>query len=234
MSFMASRRVVPTIRATFCFFDFHLLFRNFGGKSVMVPRDFEVSEGRGPEPISGEGGAPIPGERARETLDELFTAAYEELRRIAASLKRDDRSATLNPTALVNETWLKLARARGLKLESRLHLKRVAAHAMRYILADAARRRPNSNHGDNGEPVFVTFSDFPKPVRCDKQFLALHEALDELERVDSRQATVVECRYFGGFDVPEMVELLQVSEATITRDWRAAKAWLAAEIRERY
>jgi DNA-directed RNA polymerase specialized sigma24 family protein len=105
---------------------------------------------------------------------------------------------------------------------------------MRYILADAARRRPKSNCGDNQDPVFITFSDFREPVKCDKQFLALHEALDELERVDVRQATVVECRYFGGFDVAELVELLQVSEATITRDWKAAKAWLAAEIREEH
>jgi RNA polymerase sigma factor (TIGR02999 family) len=212
-----------------------LLFRKFGGKSVMVPRNFEVSEDLEPQPTSHtEEAPPVPGERVRETLDELFTVAYEELRRIAASLKRGDRNLTLNPTALVNETWLKLARARGLRIESRLHLKRVAAHAIRYILADAARRRPNSNHGDNEEPVFVTFSDFAKPMKCDKQFLALHEALDELERVDSRQATMVECRYFGGFDVAELVEFLQVSEATITRDWKAAKAWLAAEIRERH
>jgi RNA polymerase sigma factor (TIGR02999 family) len=201
----------------------------------MVPRDFEISEGLEPQPSAKmEEAPPISGERERDTLDEYFTAAYEELRRIAASIKRTDQSATLNPTALVNETWLKLARARGLQLQSRLHLKRVAAHAMRYILADAARRRPNAVLGANEEPVFVTFSDFPKPVKCDKQFLALHAALDELERVDGRQATVVECRFFGGFDVAELVELLQVSEATITRDWKAAKAWLAAEIREKY
>lgn len=201
----------------------------------MVLRNFEVSENLETQPISGAAKvSTVPAEGSRETLDELFSVAYEELRRVAASLKRGDRSATLNPTALVHETWLKLARARGLQLESRLHLKRVAAHAMRYILADAARRRPRSTHGDSEEPVFVTFSDFPQPVKCDKQFLALHDALDELERVDSRQATVVECRYFGGFDVAELVELLQVSEATITRDWKAAKAWLAAEIRERY
>jgi RNA polymerase sigma factor (TIGR02999 family) len=176
----------------------------------------------------------VPAGGQRETLDELFSVAYEELKRVATSLKRGDRSPTLNPTALVHETWLKLARARGLQLESRLHLKRVAAHAMRYILADAARRRPKSLQGDDEQPVFVTFSDFPMPVKCDKQFLALHEALDELERVDARQATVVECRYFGGFDVAELVEFLKISEATITRDWKAAKAWLAAEIRERY
>jgi RNA polymerase sigma factor (TIGR02999 family) len=210
------------------------LFRWFGGKNVNVPRDFEVSDD--PEPPSASGTEEVSafsGERSRETLDELFSVAYEELRRIAASLKRGDQSPTLNPTALVHETWLKLARARGLQLESRLHLKRVAAKAMRYILADAARRRPKSSQGDNDQPVFVTFTDFPMPVKCDKQFLALHDALDELERLDARQATVVECRYFGGFDVPELVELLKVSEATITRDWKAAKAWLAAEIRER-
>ena len=200
----------------------------------MVRQNSELFEVPAPRHASGEKqGPPIPVEKAGETLDEMFTVAYEELRRIAASLKRGDQSATLNPTALVNETWLKLARARGLQVESRLHLKRIAAHAMRYILADAARRRPSSNHGNNDEVIFLTFTDFAKPVKCDKQFLALHDALDELERMAPRQAVVVECRFFGGFDVPELVELLNVSEATITRDWRAAKAWLAAEIREK-
>jgi RNA polymerase sigma factor (TIGR02999 family) len=200
----------------------------------MGPQNFDFSQGREPQPVPGsEEELSFLVGKERETFDELFTAAYEELRRVAASLKRGDRSATLNPTALVGETWLKLARARGLQIKSRLHLKRVAARAMRYILADAARRRAPANHSDSEEPIFVTFTDFPEPVKCDKQFIALHEALDELERLHPRQAAVVECRYFGGFNVPELVELLEVAEITITRDWKAAKAWLAAEIREK-
>ena len=199
----------------------------------MGSQDFEISEWRKPHPVpSGAEAHTVAGKNDRETLDQLFAAAYEELRRIAGSLKRGDGSATLNATALVDETWIKLARARGLQIESRLHLKRVAANAMRQILADAARRRASLKRADEGEPILVTLSDFPQPVKCDKQFLALHAALDKLERLDPRQAMVVECRYFGGFDIAELVELLRVSEATINRDWKAAKAWLAAEIRE--
>jgi len=200
----------------------------------MGQQNLETFDGpkRWPVPGNDEALLWVNGEN-REALDELFTAAYEELKRIAAALNRHYGIATLNPTALVNETWLKLARARGLQLQSRLHFKRVAARAMRFILAEAARRRASSKIGESGEPIFVTFTDFPEPVRCDKQFLVLHEALDELERLDPRQAMVVECRYFGGFDVDELVELLKISDSTITRDWKAAKAWLAAEIREK-
>ena len=199
----------------------------------MGSQNFEISGLMKPQLVPcGAEALPDAGKNERETFDELFAAAYEELRRIAGSLKRSDRSATLNPTALVDEAWLKLARARGLQIESRLHLKRIAANAMRQILADAARRRTSQKRADEGEPIFVTLSDFPEPVKCDKQFLALHAALDGLERLAPRQALVVECRYFGGFDVTELVELLHVSEATINRDWTAAKAWLAAEIRE--
>jgi RNA polymerase sigma factor (TIGR02999 family) len=199
----------------------------------MGSQNFEISGLGKPQPVPcGAQAQSDAGKREREIFDELFSAAYEDLRRIAGSLKRGDRSATLNPTALVDETWLKLARARGLQIESPLHLKRIAANAMRQILADAARRRSSQKRADEAEPVFVTLSDFPAPVQSDKQFLALHEALDGLARLDPRQALVVECRYFGGFDVAELVQLLRVSEATINRDWKAARAWLAAEIRE--
>jgi RNA polymerase sigma factor (TIGR02999 family) len=172
------------------------------------------------------------GTEERRMIDELFSATYEELKRLAAFFRYNDGKATLSPTTLVDEAWLKLAKTR-LKFESHLHFKRIAARAMREILVEAARRRNSQKRKGDGEAIFVTFSDFAQPVSCDRQFLALHESLDELARLNPRQALMVESRYFGGLNVAETATLLKVSEATILRDWRAAKAWLAAEIRRR-
>jgi RNA polymerase sigma-70 factor, ECF subfamily len=169
----------------------------------------------------------------QEGLDYLFSVTYEELRRLAASVKRGDRSGTLSPTALVNEAWLKLARSPDLAATSRLHFKRIAARAMRQVLVEAARKRQAHKRGGGGEVLFVTFDEsIPETVPCGDQLLALDRALDDLARVEPRQAMMVESRFFGGLDVAEAATLLEVSEATLLRDWRAAKAWLAGELRE--
>jgi RNA polymerase sigma factor (TIGR02999 family) len=165
----------------------------------------------------------------RQALDDLFSVAYEELRRLASSVRRSDRGASLNPTALVNEAWLKLAKAPEFRSASRLHFKRIAARAMRQILIEAARRRRAGKRG--GSEVVVTFDDtLDRVASTGRELLALDAALDDLARIHPRQALLVESRYFGGFDVAETAALLEVSEATVLRDWRAAKAWLAAEI----
>jgi len=170
-----------------------------------------------------------PGLR-RETLDEMFSVAYEELRRLAASVRRDDPGMTLSPTALVNEAWLKLASSPGVQPASRLHFKRIAARAMRQVLIEAARRRKADKRG--GGAVAITFDDgLHDSTTCDDELLALDEALGQLARLEPRQAEMVESRFFGGLDVSETAQLLQVSEATILRDWRAARAWLARELR---
>jgi len=164
------------------------------------------------------------------TLDELFSATYEELRRLAAAVRRDDPSATLSPTALVNEAWLKLSRTPPAGITSKVHFKRIAARAMRQILVDAARRKRALRHG--GEALFVTFDDGIEQTSAEAQeLIALDEALHELSRINPRQAAMVEARFFGGLDVAETAELLGVSEATILRDWRAAKAWLSMELK---
>ena len=165
-----------------------------------------------------------------ETLDEMFSVAYEELRRLAASVRRDDPGMTLSPTALVNEAWLKLASSPGVQPASRLHFKRIAARAMRQDLIEAARRRKADKRG--GGALAVTFDDgLQESTTCDDELLALDEALGQLARLEPRQAEMVESRFFGGLDVSETAQLLQVSEATILRDWRAARAWLARELR---
>jgi RNA polymerase sigma factor (TIGR02999 family) len=164
------------------------------------------------------------------TLDHLFSAAYEELRRLAAAVRRDDPSETLTPTALVNEAYLKLAGSLRQTPESRLHFKRIAARAMRQVLVEAARRRHALKRG--GDASFVTLDDAldGAPTRSE-DLLALDAALDDLARANPRQALLIEYRFFGGLELAEVATLMDVSESTIVRDWRAARAWLALELR---
>ena len=168
----------------------------------------------------------------RRALDDLFSAAYEELRRLAATVRRNDPAATLSPTALVNEAWLKLADSPAVARTSPLHFKRIAARAMRQVLVESARRRKADKRG--GGAAVVTFDDAMSgvsSVTTAKDVLGLDAALEALALIEPRQALMVESRFFGGLDVAETAELLGVSEATVLRDWRAAKAWLSRELR---
>lgn len=177
--------------------------------------------------LKPERGAAEP--TSRRALDEMFSAAYEELRRLASSVRRGDPSATLTPTALVNEAWLKLAKSPLFASTSRLHFKRIAARAMRQVLIEAARHR---KAGKRGGPL-VTFDESLRGAASfGDNLLALDAALDDLGRMNPRQAMVVESRFFGGLDVTEAATLLEVSEATVLRDWRAARAWLAHRLRQ--
>ncbi len=167
----------------------------------------------------------------RTALDQLFSVTYEELRRLASSVRRSDPNASLSPTTLVNEAWLKLRNSPGLGAVSRLHFKRIAARAMRQVLIEAARRRKATKRG-GGKLTIVTLDDAAdQAVTSAEELLSLDAALEELAKLEPRQALMVESRFFGGLDVSETAELLGVSEATILRDWRAAKAWLAHELR---
>jgi RNA polymerase sigma factor (TIGR02999 family) len=211
--------------------------RKSGAKTVtdvkaragVSPEDLAVRTSLGAEKLSDGFGAPV---RSREALDQLFSATYEELRRLASAVRRGDPSATLSPTALVNEAWLKLAKSPEIGATSRLHFKRIAARAMRQLLVEAARRR-NADKRGGGAEVTVLFDDAVKksPSGGD-ELLALDHALETLAEMNPRQAVMVESRFFGGFDIPETATMLEVSEATVLRDWRAAKAWLANELRK--
>ena len=175
----------------------------------------------------GELGAPFEDARL---LDDLFSVTYEELRRLAVAVRRGDPSATLSPTALVNEAWLKLGESPEVARLSRVHFKRVAARAMRQVLVEAARRRRATKRG--GGVAIVTFDEsLHEAASGADAVLALDQALRDLAKIQPRQATLVESRFFGGLDVAETAELLEVSESTVLRDWRAAKAWLAHELR---
>src|SRR2546429_270102 len=184
-----------------------------------------------PAPGSGRTEMDQPA-KERQALDQLFSLAYEELRRLASSVKRGDPSSTLSATALVNEAWLKLAKQPGIAAASRLHFKRIAARAMRQLLVEAARRRNAHKRGGDGEVIFVSFDDsFDGAVTPQENLLALDTALTELARLEPRQALIVESRFFGGLEVSEISSLIGVSEATVLRDWRAAKAWLGQSLR---
>jgi RNA polymerase sigma factor (TIGR02999 family) len=195
------------------------------GKTVMAAKDSQPAHGFENAKTSSSTGS-------RQALDYVFSVTYEELRRLASSVRRGDPSATLSPTALVNEAWLKLAKSPDVGATSRLHFKRIAARAMRQLLVEAARRR-NSGKRGGGAEITVIFEDTPqKKPSGGEELLALNSALDSLARMNPRQAEMVESRFFGGLDIPETAALLEVSEATVLRDWRAAKAWLANELRQ--
>ena len=195
--------------------------RSLSGNTVMDSRN-----GTGQSSAGGDGDA-APADSS--ALDHLFSVTYEELRRLAASVSRGDPGATLSPTALVNEAWLKLAGSPHLADTSPLHFKRIAARAMRQVLIEAARRRQADKRGAGA--AVVTFDESVADVTGGADLLELDAALEELARLSPRQALLVESRFFGGLDVAEAAELIGVSEATALRDWRAAKAWLARELR---
>lgn len=155
----------------------------------------------------------------------LVPLVYDELRILAESYMRRERPGhTLQPTALVNEAWMKLADQQRVEWKGRAHFFGIAAQAMRRILVDHHRRRSAARRGSGKHVTLVedaadTFSD---PL----DFIALDGALDELAEMDPRAARIVELRFFGGLSVEETAEVMDVSTPTVKRDWRTAKAWL--------
>ena len=201
--------------------------RRHAAKTVMATRDSGLPQRSEHPRLLAESGD-------RRALDDLFSVAYEELRRLAATVRRQDPAATLSPTALVNEAWLKLADSPAVARTSPLHFKRIAARAMRQVLVESARRRNADKRG--GGAAVVTFDDAmsaASSLTTADDVLGLDAALEALALIEPRQALMVESRFFGGLDVAETAELLGVSEATVLRDWRAAKAWLSRELRRR-
>jgi RNA polymerase sigma factor (TIGR02999 family) len=168
----------------------------------------------------------------QQNLDDLFAATYEELRRLASMVKGRDKSVTLNPTALVHEVWLKLSASAGIRSTSQLHFKRIAARAMRQVLIEGVRRKNALKRGGGDDVVFVTMEpSAEQTMLAGDELLALDSVLEKLAQMNARQAMMVESRFFGGLEIAEIAELLGVSEATVLRDWRAARAWLAQELR---
>jgi len=187
------------------------------------------SANRPPESVTALLHAAAGGDRA--VLDALFPHVYHELRGLASKVRRGSAGDTLCTTALVNEAYLKLVPSADIDWQSRAHFFGVAARAMRQIVIDAARKRTREKRGGAESAWAVTFDEslHAAPVRA-SELLALDEALERLAALDERQARVVEHRFFAGLSVPETAAVLGVSEATVHRDWRAARAWLRCEL----
>jgi RNA polymerase sigma factor (TIGR02999 family) len=166
-----------------------------------------------------------PPSRSSE-LDRHFDDLYAELRAAAARYMRSERDAhTLRPTALVNEAYLRLAPHRG-GWESHEQFLAAAASAMRRILVDHARRRDAARRGHGERPVTLTVSSGPSSAPLEVDVLALNQALVDFARENERSARVVELRFFGGLTNDEVARVLEISPASVKRDWTFAKAWL--------
>jgi len=165
-------------------------------------------------------------------LDELYSAAYDQLRRLAGAVWGGAPEATLNPTALVNEAYIKLSRSKRLDPQDLRHFKRIAARAMRQVLVQAARRKAATKRGAGAPFLTLDEEQAGTQARCAADVLAVHEAVERLSLLNPRQAQVVECRFFGGCEVGETAEILGVSKSVVERDWRAARAWLSVELKD--
>ncbi|MFI5179585.1 MAG: ECF-type sigma factor [Vicinamibacterales bacterium] len=166
------------------------------------------------------GGSPEAGDR-------LMKLVQSELRKLAASYLRRERSShTLQPTEVVNEAYMRLLPQRGIDWASRSHFYGIAAQMMRRILVDHARRkRAAKRDGPAGDPV--SLSQVPDPAGGqDIDVLMLHEALEDLAKLDARQAQIVELRFFGGLKIDEVAAAVDVAPATVKRELTTAVAWL--------
>jgi RNA polymerase sigma factor (TIGR02999 family) len=167
-----------------------------------------------------------------DSLEQLLPLVYGELRTIAERLfQRESSSHTLQPTAVLHEAYLKLFSGRPAEFHDRTHFYAVASRAMRQVLVDHARARFTTKRGGGRTELrvddsFAAAAEGPAPL----DILALDEALTRLSRVDAERARLVELRYFGGLSVEETAALLGVSTATVKRDWRLARAFLAREL----
>ena len=159
-------------------------------------------------------------------LNHHFDEVYDELRAAAARYMHSERAGhTLRATALVNEAYLRLAKHRG-EWESREHFFAAAASTMRRILVDHARRRDAARRGDGARRVTLSAGSGPATPALDLDVVDLHQALLAFGVEDERSARVVELRFFGGLTIEEVARVLEVSPASVKRDWAYAKAWL--------
>lgn len=168
-----------------------------------------------------------------EAANQLIPLVLHELRRLARHYMKTERPGhTLQPTALVNEAYLRLVGDQARDWRNRAHFIGVSACVMRRILIDYARRRQAAKRSVGEQAVVESYAD-PEVFSYEQaeELLALNSALDRLDQMNSRQRQVVEMRYFGGLSLEETAEALGVSAMTVKRDWTAARAWLKGQVR---
>lgn len=160
----------------------------------------------------------------------LLPMVYDELRRLAAKyLRRERANHTLQPTALVNEAYLRLIDQEKVVWENRAQFFGLAARLMRNILVDHARNRQAAKRG--GEHYSVSLSQADRVSEASAvDLVALHETLERLATHDAQKSSIVELRFFGGLSIKETAEVMDISHATVERDWKMARAWLRREL----
>jgi RNA polymerase sigma factor (TIGR02999 family) len=163
--------------------------------------------------------------------ERLLPIVYAELhRRAAAAMRREDDGHTLQATAVVHEAYMRLVDQRGADWQNRSQFYGVAAQMMRRVLIDHAREHLAAKRGGGAKRVTLSGVDVASDSDEAIEVLALHDALEKLAVLDERQAKVVELRYFGGLSVEETAEALEISAATVKREWATARAWLKREL----
>lgn len=168
---------------------------------------------------------------SREALGNLMPLVYDELHRQAARfLSHERRDHTLQATALIHETYLKLIDQREVDWESRTHFFAIAANLMRRILVDYARAKHREKRGGDAVKLTLEKAELIAGKERSIDLMALDEALGRLEKIDEQQARIVELRYFAGLSLEETAEALKVSRTTVATDWGMAKAWLHREL----
>jgi RNA polymerase sigma factor (TIGR02999 family) len=181
-----------------------------------------------PEEVTGLLLAWSAGDQA--ALEKLMPLVYAELHRLAKRyMRREYAGHTLQTSALVNEAYLRLIDAHGVRWENRAHFFAVSAQIMRRILVDFARAKRNLKRGGGAQQVTLDEGLVLSPERG-ADLLALNEALEKLAVLNERQSRVVELRYFGGLNEDEVAEALKVSPRTVRSDWSLARAWLYREL----
>jgi len=169
----------------------------------------------------------------QEVAAQLVPLVYEELRRLAVRRLRQERpDHTLQATALVHEAYVKLAAQRSAKWQNRAQFFGVASQVMRRILVDYARGQQRIRRGGKQQKVALDDVLLVSPERTE-EVLSVHESLSRLEKLDARQARIVELRYFGGLTVEEIAEVVRLSSKTVMRELNVAKAWLYGDLKER-
>jgi RNA polymerase sigma factor (TIGR02999 family) len=166
----------------------------------------------------------------QDALAALVPLVYEQLRRLARNhMRRERQGQTLQTTALVHEAYLRLVDQRHVRWQNRSHFFAIAAQAMRRILVSRARAGRAAKRGGGGETIQIDDLDIANP-ESPVDLVAIDEALQRLAALDPQQGRIVELRFFGGLTIEEAAEVLQLSTATVKREWRTAKAWLRREL----
>lgn len=166
----------------------------------------------------------------RGARDELMPLVYDELRRLARGyLRRERPGHTLQPTALVNEAYLRLIDQSQVNWQNRAHFFGIAARLMRQVLVNHAEAHRAAKRGGDAERIPLDDVDH-LAVEQAVDLVALHESLERLERIDPPQCRIVELRYFSGLTIEEIAEVMGVSPATVKREWTTARAWLRREL----